>query len=45
MPMTRRQALAAAVGCGLTSAPVARADEKPSPTREPLRRISKLKTR
>jgi hypothetical protein len=37
MPVTRRQALAAAIGCGLTTTSTTRADEKPPPTREPLK--------
>jgi hypothetical protein len=37
MPVTRRQALAAAVGCGLTTIPTTRADEKLPATREPLK--------
>jgi len=37
MPVNRRQALAAAIGCGLTTASTTRADEKPPQTREPLK--------
>ena len=37
MPVTRRQALAAAVGCGLTATAVTRAEDKLPATAEPLK--------
>jgi hypothetical protein len=37
MSITRRDALAAAIGCGMTTASAARADEKPAGAKEPRR--------